>query len=152
MIPIQHVHPMIIHFPIVFIFCLAAFDLIATVRGKRVTGRTVFGNVSAGLAVLAAVFAVIAYYFGGMALTFAEAKGFSSEVAEIHEGLGAMVALSLTIWAVIRIFFWWRDVRLTGGLSYVIPLVAVLGVGMVTATAYYGGELVYELGVNVAKS
>ena len=43
------------------------------------------------------------------------------------------------------------DARLTGAAAIVMPLVAVACVGLVTATAYYGGQLVYELGVNVVK-
>ena len=55
MIPVQHIHPMLVHFPIVIIFALAAFDLIATMRGHCVTGRTTAGNISTSLAVFAAV-------------------------------------------------------------------------------------------------
>jgi uncharacterized membrane protein len=33
-----------------------------------------------------------------------------------------------------------------------VPVVEVAGAMLVTATAYYGGLLVYDLGVNVAKT
>ena len=102
MIPIQHIHPMLVHFPIVLVFALGLFDLAATIRGASVTGRTAVGNVSTSIAVLAALAAAAAYYFGGLALTFAEDSGFSSEVAETHESLGQMVAVGLAIWAVVR--------------------------------------------------
>jgi uncharacterized membrane protein len=142
---------MLVHFPIVFIFVLAAFDLIATLRGARVTGRTAAGNVSTALAVMAALFAVAAYYFGGAALDHAEAAGFSSEVAEIHEGLGETVAIALSAWAIIRAFLWWRDTRIEGPVSVAFPLAAIAGAGLVAVTAYYGGQLVFDLGVNVVK-
>lgn len=151
MIPIQHIHPMVVHFPIVFIFALAIFDLVATLRGASVTGRTTAGNISTGLAVLAAVFAVAAYIFGGMALTYAESGGFSSDVAEIHEGLGEMVAVALSVWAAIRAGLWWRNTQVRGAASFAFPIAAVAGAGLVVATAYYGGMLVFELGVNVVK-
>jgi uncharacterized membrane protein len=151
MIPVQHIHPMIVHFPIVFVFVLAAFDLIATVRGFSVTGRTAVGNVSTGLTVLAALSAIAAYLFGGLALDYAESGGFSSDVAETHEGLGGAVAALLVTWALIRTFLWWRNKEVSGAASVAIPLVAIAGAGLVTATAYYGGLLVFELGVNVVK-
>lgn len=152
MVPIQHIHPMIVHFPIVLVFILAAFDLIATARGASVTGRTAVGNVSTGLAVLAGLSAVVAYYFGGLALDFAESGGFSSEVAEIHEGLGETVAIVLAVYAVIRSVLWFRDVRIVRPIGFVFPVLAIAAAGLVTVTASYGGKLVFDLGVNVAKA
>lgn len=152
MIPVEHIHPMIVHFPIVLVFIMVAFDLLATVFGYSVSGRTACGNVSTGLAVLAAISAVIAFVFGGLALDHAEAAGFSSEVAEIHESLGGYVAMALVAWAVIRAVFWFRDWRVVGGQALVFPAVAIAGAVLVSATAYYGGQLVFDLGVNVART
>jgi uncharacterized membrane protein len=152
MIPVQHIHPMIVHFPIVFIFCLAAFDVLATFSGRSVVGRSVAGNISTSLSALAAASAVIAMIFGGMALDFAESSGFHSEIAEMHEGLGETTAIVLSVWAVIRLFFWWRNKTISRPLAYVFPLVAVLCVCLVTATAFYGGQLVFDLGVNVTRA
>ena len=50
----------------------------------------------------------------------------------------------------LRTITWWRDARLPGALRVAVPLVGVLGAVLITATAYYGGALVYGLGVNVA--
>lgn len=150
MIAIQHVHPILVHFPIVFFLSLAAIDAIAAARGYVVTGRGTIGNLSSGLAVLAGGFAIITYFFGGMALDFAESGGFHSDVAEIHEGLGEFTAIAFAIWAAIRVFMWWRDLRLGRAVSAAVSLVEIAGAGLVIATAYYGGQLVYDLGVNVA--
>lgn len=152
MIPLQQVHPMIVHFPIVFLISLGVFDLIATLRGASVTGRTTAGAISTGLVVLAALSAIAAMMFGDLALSHAEAGGFSSEVAEIHEGLGSTIALAASIWAAVRLFLWWRDTRLSGTGAYAVALVAVLGAGLTVTTAYFGGRLVYDLGVNVANA
>ncbi len=149
MISLEHIHPILVHFPIVFILTLATFDLIATLRGAPVTGRSAIGSVSAGLAVLAGAFAVVTYFFGDMALEIAEGHGFHSEIAEIHEGLGTTTAVVFGIWALVRAFLWWRDTRLTGGVAAIVPVLEVLGAALVVATAYYGGQLVYDLGVNV---
>lgn len=151
MVPLQHIHPMLVHFPIVLIMVLAVFDVIATVRGLTVSGRTISGSVSTSIAVAAAVFSVLAYIFGGIALTIAESGGFHSNVAEIHEQLGETVAISFSVYAVLRIVLWMRDYRTSGAMTVILPAIAVIGSVLVGATAYFGGQLVYDLGVNVAK-
>lgn len=150
MIPVQHIHPMLVHFPIVFFLSAAVFDIVATISGRSVTGRSLAGTASLVLVVLAAVSAVATFFFGDMALEHAEAAGFSSEVAEIHEGLGTLTTAVFVMWALIRSFTWWQDMRGNGAVRAVAPTVEVLGALLVTLTAYYGGELVYGLGVNVA--
>lgn len=150
MLPLQHIHPILVHFPIVFFITLAAVDLVAALRGRIVTGRGALGNLSAGLAVAAGAFAVAAYFFGDAALEIAEDGGFHSDIAEIHEGLGETTAAAFAIWALIRVFLWWRDLRFSGAGALAVSLVEVAGAVLVVATAYYGGQLVYDLGVNVA--
>jgi uncharacterized membrane protein len=152
MISIAHIHPMLVHFPIVFFLSLAVLDTIATLRGVPVTGRGGIGNVSTGLALLAGVFAIATYIFGDMALEFAESGGFHSDVAEIHEGLGEATAAAFALWAVVRAAVWWRNARLRGGSAIVLSLLELVGAGIVVATAYFGGQLVYDLGVNVAQA
>ena len=97
MIPLQHIHPMLVHFPIVFFLSLAAFDVIATVRGADVTGRSTAGTVSFTLALLAGLSAVATYIFGDIALGVAKSGGFQSSIAEIHEGLGGVTAAVFVI-------------------------------------------------------
>jgi len=150
MLSIQHIHPILVHFPIVFFITLAAVDLVATVRGRVTTGRGGLGSLSLGLALAAGGFAVAAYFFGDMALDVAESGGFHSDIAETHEALGQTTAAAFAVWALIRLGLWWRDLRLTGAGAFMVPLVEVAGAVLVVATAYYGGQLVYDLGVNVA--
>ncbi|NVJ91539.1 MAG: DUF2231 domain-containing protein [Methylocystaceae bacterium] len=150
MLPIQHIHPIIVHFPIVFVLTLAALDLIAITRGSLSTGRTAYGNVSAGLAVSAAVFALIAFQFGDIALEFAEDRGFHSDIAETHEMLGMVLATVLTLWGALRALLWWRNIKLSGPVLALVPVVELACAGIVLATAFYGGQLIYTLGVNVA--
>jgi len=152
MIPIEHIHPIIVHFPIVFFLTLAGLDIIAAFRGASITGRTPVGNVAAGLAVLSALAAIAAFMLGGAALDVAEAGGFRSEVAEIHESLGTATAVLLTVWAIFRGFLWLKEIQVEGAMKWLIVLIEVGGAAMIVATAYFGGALVYDLGVNVARS
>lgn len=59
-------------------------------------------------------------------------------------------ATAFVIWAAVRAFLWWRDIRLSGRLAAAVPALEFLGAALVMTTAYCGGQLVYELGVNVA--
>jgi uncharacterized membrane protein len=149
MLSVQHIHPILIHFPIVFFITLAAVDLVATARGKFITGRGALANLSLGLALAAGAFSVAAYFFGDMALEIAESGGFHSDVAEIHEALGEATAVAFAVWALVRLGLWWRNTRLSGTGAVAVSLVEVAGAALVVATAYYGGQLVYDLGVNV---
>ena len=151
MIPIQHIHPILVHFPIVLIYMLVAIDLVALVGGSAVTRRSGAGTISTFVALAAGVFAIGTWFFGGLALDHAEAAGFSSDIAEIHESLGAITAFAFLIWGLVRLAFWMRnrDMRVV---TIAIPLIEVCGAFLVSTTAYYGGLLVYELGVNVAKT
>src|SRR4051794_13344923 len=115
MLAVQHIHPILVHFPIVFFISLAAIDLFAATRGQTIGGRGALGNLSLGLALAAGVFAIAAYFMGDAALEFAESGGFHSDIAEIHEALGEATAAAFAIWALIRLGLWWRDLRLTGG-------------------------------------
>jgi len=150
MIPVQHIHPMLVHFPIVFFLSAVVFDIVLTLSGRCVTGRSPAGTVSLVLVSLAAVSAVATFFFGDMALEHAEAAGFHSEVAEIHEGLGTLTTGVFVLWALLRGFTWWQDMGGRGAVRAIAPAVEVIGALLVTVTAYYGGELVYGLGVNVA--
>jgi uncharacterized membrane protein len=152
MISVEHIHPILVHFPIVFFLTLAVFDLVSIARRSDVTGRSVVGGISAGLAVLSGLSAVAALYFGGVALEVAESHGFHSQTAEIHEGLGEATAAVLFVWALVRGFLWWRRVSLTGAASMAVPAVEIAGAALVVLTAYFGGTLVYDLGVNVARA
>lgn len=152
MLSLEHIHPMLVHFPIVFFLTLAVVDTIATLRGAPVTGRSGLGHASTGLAVLAALFAVASFLFGDMALEFAESNGFSSEVAEMHEHLGMASAAAFAVWAVVRLIAWWRNASWRGSRAFGLVLVELAGAVLVVATAYYGGQLVYGLGVNVKQA
>ncbi|CDX56266.1 conserved membrane hypothetical protein [Mesorhizobium plurifarium] len=148
---IQHVHPILVHFPIVLIYTLVIIDIAALAGSNAVTMRSGVGTISTFVAVAAGLFAVVTWLFGGMALDYAEAAGFRSEIAEIHEGLGTISAFTFLGWGVIRLALWVRN-RELGTLVFAIPAIEIAGAALVTATGYYGGQLVYDLGVNVTKA
>ncbi|MFA6156549.1 DUF2231 domain-containing protein, partial [Mesorhizobium sp.] len=145
-----HIHPIFVHFPIVLIFTVTLIDIIGLSQREDMTVRTGVGTISTGLAVAAGLFAIVTWYLGGLALDVAESGGFSSPVAETHEGLGGVTALAFFIWGIVRLGLWVRN-RGIGSIAVAVPLIELAGSVLVTVTAYYGGILVYDLGVNVAK-
>jgi len=149
-VSLAQIHPMIVHFPIVFVLMLAAFDLVAMSRGADLTSRSTTANISASLAVLAGLSAIIAFVFGDIAYDTAVARGFPEARLEMHEGLGTWTAIVVAVWAVVRIALWWRGRRMMRNFSVGIAGAEVVGACLVLATAYFGGQLVYEFGVNVA--
>lgn len=150
MIAIEHIHPMIVHFPIVMLLIAAAADVALMVRGGDLAGTAFLSRVSMGALAIAAVSAVLAYLFGDMALDAALAKGFPEAALETHEGLGTTTMLIVVVLALLRLGAFWRKIALGGGRGWVLTLASLAGMGVMLLTAYHGGQLVYQLGVNVA--
>ncbi len=148
---IQHVHPILVHFPIVLVYTLVIIDMAALAGSNAVTMRSGVGTISTFVAVGAGLFAIATWFFGGIALDYAEAAGFSSEIAEIHESLGTISAFAFLTWGLVRLALWVRN-RELGTLGVAIPAIEIAGAALVTVTGYYGGQLVYDLGVNVTKA
>ncbi|WP_339645650.1 DUF2231 domain-containing protein [uncultured Porticoccus sp.] len=150
MLPIEQFHPLVVHFPIVFALLLAIFDAGASLRGAPIGGRAAVANVSTAIALCAGVFAAIAFVFGDLAFDVALGKGTPLAVLETHEELGKLTAAVLFAWAVVRSIIWWRNLTLSRNLSWVVVIIEFVVAGLIVATAYFGGQLVYEFGVGVS--
>ena len=150
MLPLEQIHPFVIHFPIVFFLSLFVLDLYAWLRNIPLDGRGGVANLSAGLAILAGLGATIAALFGAAALGVAQSGGVPEALTELHETLGGVTASAFALWGLIRAFVWYR--KLTLGKSMTSGLVAVefILAALIVVTAYFGGQLVYEFGVNVS--
>jgi uncharacterized membrane protein len=152
MIPLEQIHPLVVHFPIVFFLSLAVLDTVALFRSTPIDGRGSFANLSAGLAVLAGLAAVAAYSFGDAALEVALASGINEARLETHELLGTTTAIVLGIWGLARAFIWWRQLPISRGKIWGVVFAELAVSLLIIITAYYGGQLVYDFGVNVASS
>ncbi len=150
MIPLEQLHPIVVHFPIVFFLSLVALDAFALFRNKAIDGRGGVANLSAGLAVLAGLAAAAAYSFGDAALEIAVANGVAEAQLETHQILGTTTAIALVLWGLARGFAWWRRLPISKGRARGLVLVELGFAILIIVTAFYGGQLVYDLGVNVA--
>lgn len=152
MLSVAHIHPIVVHFPIVYFLSLTGFDAVMLLMRLPIAGRNCTANISAALAVLAGLAALAAYIFGDMAYDAAIASGVAGARLETHETLGTITASSFVLWALLRGYMWWRRVSLDGGRKWAVVATEIAGVFLIVTTAYFGGQLVYELGVNVARA
>jgi uncharacterized membrane protein len=149
---LEHIHPMIVHFPIVLAIVAVLLDLwrIGRSRGRPpANGVANIGTVLLGLAGLSAVFA---YVFGDLAYDVALQKGFSEAQLETHEGWGTITTVVLVVVALVRIAMWRRKLDAAPAGAATALALSLLAAAMVMVTAYFGGHLVYNLGVNVASA
>jgi uncharacterized membrane protein len=150
MIPITEIHPMLVHFPIVLWICAEGIAVAILLHGGDVSARhhwplTAFYALLAGT-----VFAAIAAFFGDIALDHAVAAGFQPGPLETHETF-AITTLSLfSLHVILRFLAIWRNYALSGVRGWIAELPGLIGIVLLIITAYFGGELVYHLGVNVA--
>lgn len=149
MIDLAHVHPMLVHFPIVLFLLGAGLELLVLARGGDLAAHQSLPNTALAIVVLAAVSAIVAAIFGDLALDRATELGFPSEPMERHEDFGFSTMWFFVAYAALYLFAWWRRFRLAGGRGWIWFIGSVVGVLLVLTTAYLGGELVYRIGVNV---
>lgn len=151
MLPVAQFHPILVHFPITFFLTLAAFDAVLLLRGNAISGPGCAAQVSGGLAVLSGLSTLATYFTGDLAYDIAVASGVPAATLETHESLGTWTAIFIVVWSLVRSYVWWRGPEIEGGLKIGAVLIEIAGVLLIIVAAYFGGQLVYELGVNVAR-
>lgn len=150
MIDIVHIHPMIVHFPIVLYLVAAVIAVWITLKGGNLASGDCLARTGFAALFLAAVSAALATTFGDIAYDHARDLGFPMDPLEEHEELGFA-----TLWVMLGLMVWqgvmrWRRRSLSGLSAKFFTGVMLIGAGVLLVTAYHGGELVYQLGVNVA--
>lgn len=149
MITITEIHPMLVHFPIVLWMGAEVIAVIILLRGGDLSARQHW-SLTAFYALLGGtLFAALAAIFGDIALDHAVAAGFRESPIELHETF-ALVTLSLfAVHSILRLLAIWRKYELAGTRGWMAELPGLAGIVLLVITAYLGGELVYQLGVNV---
>lgn len=147
--PLEHIHPMIVHFPIALALLALAFDLWWVIFRRGTEAPLIRLRTGTVVLTLGALAAILAYMFGDMAYDIAREKGVAEAVLETHEGMGTATAILFVVAALLRLFLWWKRLdEKPAGIAVAI-LASVVVVVMVVITAYFGGALVYDHGVNV---
>lgn len=149
MINIAHIHPMIVHFPIVLFLLAVGLQFLVLVRGENLAANRCLSNVALSALLLGALAAVVAAIFGDMALDKAVQLGFPKTPLEIHEELGLSTMWYFLALSAVHLFARWRQWPLAGGKGWILFVIGLGGIVLLLITAYHGGELVYRYGVNV---
>jgi uncharacterized membrane protein len=151
MIPIELVHPMLVHFPLVLLPIAVVLDVIVLTRGGDLTGGQALSRVALGALLLGTLFAAAAAFFGDIALDLARDRGFAQVPLERHQETALTALWIFLAYGAFRLMAWWRGWSLAGARGWLSSALAVVGVGVLVGAAHFGGELVYQLGVNVAQ-
>lgn len=150
MIDIAHIHPMLVHFPLALLPVGLLFQLAALLRGGSIFERSCPAASGLSLLILAALGAVAAAVFGDLAMDKAIELGFSENRLETHEELGITSAVLLTALAAWNGWWFARDCRCPK-LAWLTWATGLGVLFLILTTAWFGGELVYGLGVNVSR-
>ncbi|HXZ96456.1 MAG TPA: DUF2231 domain-containing protein [Burkholderiales bacterium] len=145
-----HVHPILVHFPIVLFTVAVALDVFNLSVGRDLSERQCLPQVALGALFLGSLFAVAAAIVGDMALDKAIELGFPRAPLEEHEEFGLATMWIFAGITIVRVLAWWRQFSLKGWRGWVLAAVGIVGVAVLITAAYHGGELVYKIGVNVA--
>lgn len=150
MINLEHIHPMLVHFPIVLLLLAVLIDFLVLTRKGDLAANSCISTSGFYALLLAAIAAIAAAVFGDIALDKAIELGFDKAALEEHEELGLT-----TLWVMLGLASWqllarWRHMRLSGTIGWLFFAIALAASGILLTAAWHGGELVYSLGVNVA--
>ena len=100
MIDLYHIHPMLVHFPIVLFLLGTAVQFIALARRTDLSGRSCFANATLALFVLAAIAAAVTAFFGDVAFDHAVSLGFPKAPLDHHAILGYTTMWFFIVYAV----------------------------------------------------
>ena len=149
MIEITHIHPMLVHFPIVlFLGATVMFCWISVKRGD-VAARECLPLTAAWALVVGLLMGYLAAFFGDIALDAAAAKGFAVPPMELHEEMATITLVVFSLLAAVLLGAHWKKIPLNRNKAWGFTAVALAGVVLLLVTAYFGGDLVHRLGVNV---
>jgi len=149
MLDIAHIHPMLVHFPLALVPVALAAQLWALVKGQGLYGRHCLSSTGLALLALAAVGAGVAAVFGDIALDQAVASGVPLTALETHEELGQLSSVLLALLAVAEGWFYRQRTACTA-INWGFWVAGVAVMAELLTTAWFGGQLVYALGINVA--
>ncbi len=134
-------HPMLVHFPIALFITSVLFDVLGVwLKHESLREGALW------LLVLGVLTGLAAFASGDLAAEAAEKAGVAESLIETHEHLaGATVGLfgALLVWRLLL-----RN-RFSPRTQIAYLMVAIVGLGLLSATGHYGGSLVYEHGVGV---
>jgi uncharacterized membrane protein len=137
MLSIDHLHPMLVHFPIALIMVGFLFDMASLlIRKEACLSFAGFWLLIIG------TLATIATFFSGIFFT-ADMAGTAGIVRKTHATFAAVTMILLIINSLLRIYLK-RSNRESSPLKWLSFAIYALAALMVGITGFYGGNLVYN--------
>lgn len=138
MIDLNHLHPMIVHFPIALLMVGFLADLLGITLKKEFFNRAGYY-----LLILGTIGVIAAYFSGEFAGDGVVEAGALGQALETHES-AALISLWLMVGtALVRIGAVIFN-RYNGIIRIIAILLFFVGILSIARTGYYGGELVYK--------
>lgn len=151
MIELAHIHPMLVHFPLVLLPVAAIMAWWIVLRGGDLAAHRCLPQIALTALVLGTLAGIVAAVFGDIALDKALERGFQKPPLEEHEELAFSTLAVFGVIALIQLGAWWRGLSFRGGRGWTLAVALLAASALLIDTAYHGGELIYGLGVNVTK-
>jgi uncharacterized membrane protein len=137
----RHLHPMLVHFPIALLIISVLFDAVGAAFKRDSLREGALWLL--GLGLLGGVGAVLS---GDMAEEAAKKVGIAEALLDRHEIWALVTMWIFGVLFVGRLFLRNHFTALTLAIYLVI---ASIGIGTLSVTGYFGGDLVYEHGAGV---
>lgn len=137
MFDLNHLHPMVVHFPIALIVVGFLFELFYLFYKKE----DCFSKTGLYLMVLGTL-GVIAAYLTGEFFTN-DLTGKAGEVEETHEVFALITMLTMIIATFFRVYLILKK-KETNNLKWIYFFLYALGTLMVCVTGFFGGSLVFN--------
>lgn len=134
----QHIHPMIVHFPIALIIVAFASEL-----AGAILHRDFFVKTGLLLMILGTLGGIAAYISGSIAGDGVTEAGPLGAALERHDDAATFALWTMIIVCVIRLFMAYKK-WMTGWKQWLAVLLVALSVATIARTGYLGGELVFK--------
>jgi uncharacterized membrane protein len=142
-----NIHPLIVHFPIAFLFIAIFVDILSIILKKQVWIK----NSAIMLYTIGTATALAAYLSGRQAADSVHLPPMANPVLNHHSDLALMTVLFFVLFTLIRVISVWK-----GGKRYVLSSIILIvisfsGLYLIIETGEHGAELVYKHGVGIQK-
>ncbi len=144
MVPIEHIHPMIAHFPIALLITSVIFGILS-----RITNMERLSYAANYVMIFGVISGYIAIIFGYFAFTkIGDIYDVVENIALAHSVLGAIVIILFTLLLIVRGEINWLQLGKENIADIVFPVIGIL---LIIWVASLGSKMVYEYGVAVNK-
>ncbi|MFD0770459.1 DUF2231 domain-containing protein [Bacillus sp. CGMCC 1.60114] len=135
----SHIHPIMVHFPIVLIIMATCYDLFWIITHRELSPRKGYW-----LWMLAFIFAWIAVGTGPEE----DARG-NTNIFEYHQNLADFTTILAFLVVAFRTFFIIKRKEFQKSILVVYCLLSVICSVAILSVGYFGGKMVYDQGVGV---